>query len=211
LKSRAQEPASRTRSLIAALLGALIIFIFSYIYFENMFGLTKYLPGDRDEVVENYQIWRLLTSMLVHKDYFHLISNLIPFTVFAFLLYGNYGLIGFPILPFFVMCFANFIDLLTYAAPVRSMGVSGVVFFMGSFWLTMFCFTKSHYSTMTRIIICAPFVLFFLSPPATWSHVAYRAHIIGAVFGFTSAVLYFARGKKRTAIKNRRLFLRRRN
>ena len=113
-----------------------------------------------------------------------LLSNSFFFFIFASLIYGYFGFLLFPAAAFLFGGLINLIVLHGMPSTTQLVGASGVVFWMGGFWLMMAFFIDRRRSVLHRSLktLGISFVLFFPSEafnPTT----SYKAHLIGFFMG----------------------------
>ncbi len=152
--------------------------------------------GDRlsalpDRIFRNHEYWRAFTSMAVHADAEHLISNSLPLALLSSLIFGYYGFWIYP----FSLCLAGAlvmgISAATYPPGVYLMGASGLVYLMAGFWLMLFLFIDTRHSLGQRLFRAAGFSLIFLVPTSYKAGVSYRTHGIGFAVGLVFGGIYY--------------------
>jgi rhomboid protease GluP len=148
-------------------------------------------------VYGKHQYWRAFTTTLLHADLNHLAHNAFFFTGLAALLHHYFGFFVFPLLSFIVGGLINLIALWSYPPEVHLVGVSGVVYFMASFWLTLYLLIERRQSIKVRILHSVAVSLIFFFPQVFRPEVSYLAHGLGFLFGFPLGILYFFINKKR--------------
>jgi membrane associated rhomboid family serine protease len=172
-----------------------LVTLVSCLYWNDIAGSKRFLACSRSDVIEHFQVWRLFTAPLIHRDLAHLVNNLLGFSLVGFLLATEQGIWAFPILPFAVIPIVQFLQLLSYRHDIQTLGLSGLVFFLIGFWLVHFYFLRTRFPKFVRAAASLIILLFaFFSAPAE-PDIAYRAHVIGAVFGFTCATFFLARAR----------------
>lgn len=147
-------------------------------------------------VFEKGQYWRAFTSQLMHADFTHLGNNAIFFTAFSILLNHYFGFWVFPVLSLIVGTLINFIALKVYDPHVYLVGISGVIYFMASFWMTMFVAIERKLNLYRRLMIATGVSLILFFPEVFQKNVSYLAHALGFGMGIFLAVGYFNLNKK---------------
>lgn len=180
-----------------ALASVLTMTVLSLIYWGNTFGLAPYLPASRVSVFHREEYWRLFTSIAVHADVQHLLSNGIVYGVLAFLLYGYYGPRVYPGLSLGLGGVITALAISTYPAQTLLVGASGVVYFMAAFWLTLFLWIERRLPWRKRLVRAVGFALIILVPTAIEPTVSYRTHAIGFAVGIAAGMAYFHRYKEK--------------
>lgn len=177
-------------SFLTASIGLLVLLLF--------FGADQEkLSASGYQVFELGEYWRAFTATLLHGDLNHLAHNAFFFTGLAALLSNYFGLWAFPVLSFFVGGLINMATLYYYPPQVHLVGVSGVIYFMASFWLVMYLLIEKRQSFTVRIVHAVAVSLIFLFPEAFQPQVSYLAHGMGFLFGIPTALIYFALNRKR--------------
>lgn len=176
---------------VAALLGA------SLLYWTDPEGLGALLPASRQSVFAEGEYWRLATSIGVHADFRHFLSNVVVFAVLAFLLYGYYGPWVYPGLALGLGSLVTAVALRTYPGGTLLLGASGVVYLMAGFWLTLYLLIERRVGIGKRLMRAVGFGLIVLVPTAVEPQVSYRTHAIGFAAGVAAALAYFSRHRER--------------
>ncbi len=196
-----RKPASK--SVWVALGSVLLLFVASVIYWSDPFGAASLLPASRESVFLHGEYWRLLTSLLVHSDWGHFLSNAVVLGVLAFLIYGYYGPLAYPAFTLVLGTLVTAISLRTYPAETWLLGASGVVYLMAGFWLTLYLLVERRIPLKKRVVRAVGFGLIVLVPTAVEPAISYRTHLIGFVVGFSFALAYFTKQKDALRAKER--------
>ena len=189
-----RKPAPKSAWVALGSMGVLLVA--SLIFWANLFDLATYLPASRAAVYFEGQYWRLLTSILVHADFQHFISNAVVLGVLAFLVFGYFGPTVYPGLTLALGGFVTALSLRTYPAHTQLVGASGVVYLLAGFWLTLYLLVERRLSVKVRLVRAVGFGLIVLVPTAIQPIVSYRTHTIGFLVGVAFAVVYFSRRKE---------------
>jgi rhomboid protease GluP len=190
-----RKPAPRSHWV--AITSVAILFAASLIYWGDAFGIATLLPASHESVFLQGEYWRLGTSILIHADFQHFLANGVVLGVLAFLLYGYYGAVVFPVWTLGLGTAVTALALRTYPAQTRLVGASGVVYLMAGFWLTLYLMLERGSSFGKRLVRAAGFAIIVLIPTAFEPSVSYRTHAIGFAVGVGFAVAYFQRHKAR--------------
>lgn len=142
-------------------------------------------------VFEKKEYWRLFTTTLLHADLNHLSHNAFFFAGLSALLYHYFGLWVFPFLSVLVGGLINLVVLSYYPPEVTLVGVSGVVYFMASFWLTLYILIEKRQKLWIRLVHAVAVSLIFLFPEVFESRVSYLAHGMGFLFGPPVGIIYY--------------------
>lgn len=143
-------------------------------------------------VYEEGEYWRAFTTTLLHADLNHLVHNAFFLLGLATLLHNYFGFWVFPVLSLIAGGIINLIALKMYPPAVHLVGVSGVIYFMASFWLTSYMLIERRHKILSRFIYATGITLIFLFPQVFQPEVSYLAHGLGFIAGIPFAILYFA-------------------
>ena len=158
---------------------------------QNWYGLPQYLSANGEQVFHQHEFWRLWTTSLLHSNLGHLLANSVFFTGLAFLLYGYFGYWIFPVLSFFMGGIINLFTLAIYPSSITLVGASGIVYFMASFWLTLYVSLDRGISIYRRIANATAFTLILLIPETIKPEVSYLCHLIGFLIGIPCGLAFF--------------------
>lgn len=161
----------------------LAVFLFSGRHFEA----SGVLVFDRGEW------WRAFTTSLMHADLMHLGHNALFFIIFAILLNTYFGFFVFPLLSFLMGGVINLLTIAAYPKEVTLVGVSGVIYFMASFWMTNFVLIERQQKLMGRLTIATGISLALFCPDLMHleARVSYLSHALGFALGIPAALLWF--------------------
>ncbi len=190
-----RKPAPRSHWV--ALASVAFLFTTSLIYWSDPFGVASLLPASRESVFFHGEYWRLGTSMLVHADFQHFLSNSVVLGVLAFLLYGYYGTAVYPGWTLVFGAMVTGFALRTYPAQTSLVGASGMVYLMAGFWLALYLLLERRSSIGKRLIRAMGFGVIVLVPTAFEPAVSYRTHLIGFLVGVGMAIAYFLKHKEK--------------
>lgn len=170
----------------------LTLVLFSQIYWSNWFSAQEWMPASRELVFHKMEYWRAWSTLFVHGDAKHLLSNSFFFFIFGFLIHGYFGSWAFPTVAFLGGGLINFIVLATMPNETHLIGASGVVFWMGGFWLILSFFIDRRRGLLHRTLktLGISLVLFFPSEAFNPS-ISYKAHFVGFILGLTSGLITY--------------------
>ena len=171
-------------SVLIGLLSYLVLLLLFFIDNQN-------LTANGEQVFSHGEYWKAFTSQLMHGDFSHLGSNTIFFTAFAILLNHYFGFLVFPVLSFIVGGVINLIALKIYDPNITLVGISGVIYFMAAFWMTMFVAIERQMSLYRRLMIATGVSLILFFPEVFQKNVSYLAHGLGFGLGLILGVGYF--------------------
>ncbi|MHA1458592.1 MAG: rhomboid family intramembrane serine protease [Promethearchaeota archaeon] len=158
----------------------LLFLIFSNGY-DDIFYLFVQINS---KVVYDLELWRLITSMFLHRDFLHLVSNM-----FFLLIFGSYIEFSFSKVEFVLIYFiSGFLGSLfsVFFLPLNaiSLGASGAIFGLLGAVLSMFIFDRYNPLIILGLIYAFYFVITSFRPG-----VNYFAHIFGLSGGFVIGYL----------------------
>lgn len=179
----------------------LLLITGSLIYWMNFLGLGKLMPASGEAVFNNKELWRLWSALLAHANLGHLVANALGLFVLGYFLIGYFSLWLFPLAALILGGLANFLTLLHYAPQIQLLGFSGVVYWMGGAWLTLYLLLDQQRSRSQRVLRALGVALGVFMPSSAFDPaISYICHFYGFVLGVISAAFYYA--------FNRKIFLR---
>lgn len=143
-------------------------------------------------VFEQKEYWRLFTSSLLHADLNHLAHNAFFFGGLSALLTNYFGFWVFPVLSLGVGGLINLLTIAFYPPEIHLVGISGVIYFMASFWLTLYVLIERRQTLIRRFVHAIAVSLIFLFPETFQIQTSYLAHGMGFLLGIPFGILYFA-------------------
>ena len=191
-------------SAFLALFCTLTVVLISQLYWSNLFSAQDWMPATRELVFQKMQYWRAWTTLFVHGDSKHLLSNSFFFFIFGLLVHGYFGVIAFPLAAFVMGGLINLVVLSNMPLETQLIGASGVVFWLGGFWLILSFLIDRRRGIMHRLLktIGISLVLFFPSE-AFNPAISYKAHLVGFVFGLMAGLATYLAFKKVLKSKDR--------
>lgn len=190
-----RKPAEGSDLVAAASL--LAIMGFSLLFWSNYAGLAPQLPANGEQVFEQGQYWRLFTSLFIHADWKHLLSNAPGIAGLGYLLFGYFGFWVYPCITLIMGASITLISMATYPPHTNLIGASGVIYFMAAFWLTLYVCLERRHSAGKRILRATGFILIILIPTSYNPETSYRTHAIGFGVGVIVAAIYFMANRAR--------------
>lgn len=184
-------------SAVVAFLSVFIVLIFSWMNWRLLLGPPSKMMAIPKAVFEGEEYLRLFTSILVHANFEHFLSNAIFLGIFSYLLYGYFGFWLYPIFTLIFAVFVQILSLLTYAPDVRLVGASGMVYLMGGLWISLYLFIHRKVTLNRRIIQSIGVSLVLFMPTSLQSNVSYRTHAIGFLLGALLGGFYFLLNKEK--------------
>lgn len=186
----------REWSFEMAALAVAVIQGVSLLAWRHSEALMPALAATPEGVLQHREYWRLLTAVAVHADVMHAVSNAVFLALFAYLLFGYFGVWVFPALSLAMACLINYLSLLTYPPGVSLVGASGMIYWMAAFWLTIYLLVERSVSAGTRWLRAVCLGALVLLPSTFDANISYRTHAIGFALGIVSALVYFQRRRQ---------------
>lgn len=99
----------------------------------------------------------------------------------------------FPVMSLVMGGVINLLALSTYPKEVTLVGISGVIYFMASFWMTSYVMIERKMKFGRRLIIATGISLALFCPDLMHleEKVSYLSHGLGFILGIPSALLWF--------------------
>jgi rhomboid protease GluP len=176
---------------MVAALSFLVLMGFSCLFWSDYAGWAQQLSASPEQVFKQGQYWRLATSIFIHADLQHLLSNAVGVVGLSYLLYGYFGFKVHPCMTLLFGAAVTLISLATYPANTNLLGASGVVYYMAAFWLTLYVGLERRFSVGKRFLRATGFLLIVLIPTGFSPGISYRTHAIGLGVGVVVAAVYF--------------------
>lgn len=173
-----------------------LIFINVFMFFTFNFVLNQneilYLVQINRNIIYEYEIWRLFTSMFLHGDNLHLFSNMFGLLIFGATVENNQRIsnIKYLIIYFVSGLIGNLFTLILLPINAISLGASGAIFgLIGVAFIIVA--TDSPPLLFFAIFYIAYFVVASFAPGINlW------AHIFGLLGGITFGYLFYIRNRK---------------
>ena len=115
------------KAFMLATLTVMIMVLITFFYWKAPLYWSELLPAVRRQVFENHQWWRIYTSIFIHADSAHFISNMFLLWIFSYFVFGYFGFTIYPLLAYFFAGVVNALAILTYSPDVELLGASGLV------------------------------------------------------------------------------------
>lgn len=180
------------RAQMTALLSTLMLVLVTSLFWQNFWGLDDLAAASNAMIFKQHQWWRAWSATLVHADVAHLMSNSLLFFVLGYFLSGYFGLLMFPFLTFLMGGLINLLAVATYAPQTQLLGASGMVYWMGGVWLSLYLLIDRRRELWSRSLrVLGVALLLFVPSQAFDPTISYRTHFIGFSIGVVSGFLYF--------------------
>jgi rhomboid protease GluP len=176
---------------LIALISTLIVTIGSLVYWNNFFDLAILMPASHESIFVKYEFWRVWSTLLVHADQKHLISNLFLFYILGYFLSGYFGLVVFPIAALAFGGLTNLIVLWGMQTLTTLIGLSGVVFWMGGTWLALYFLIERRKAIWQRLLRTLGVALVLFMPSEAFDpSISYKTHFVGFILGILFGFFY---------------------
>jgi rhomboid protease GluP len=155
---------------------------------------SGYPVGDKlwasgDSVYKNHEYWRIITSVFIHDDIYHLLSNALIFIIFGWILRAYFGFFVFPVLSLIIGAACTLLTITIYDPGMRLIGASGMNYGMAALWLVFYLRFDTDNRPARKILRVFGFILAVLFPSTYNPQVSYLAHALGFALGLTAGIL----------------------
>jgi rhomboid protease GluP len=180
------------RAVQIAALSTLALLLGSLMYWGGSWNADQWMSATRAQVLGEHQFWRAWTTLLVHADTHHLASNALLFFIMGVFLNGYFGTLIFPVVTFVMGGLTNLIVLARMPAGIELVGASGLVYWMGGFWLVLYFCLEGRRSVWQRSLRASGVALALFMPTEAFDpSVSYLSHLVGFISGTLFATLYY--------------------
>jgi rhomboid protease GluP len=159
----------------------------SLLYWRTEWGDYLWISGHT--FFNEHQYWRALTSVAVHADAVHLLSNGPLFVFFGWLLNAYFGAGVFPLAAVCSGVLATIITVGVYDPQIRLVGASGMVYAMAALWLVLYIRYDYDRPPGLRVLRAVGFALAMLAPTTYNPTTSYLAHGVGFFLGLAAAFI----------------------
>ncbi len=172
--------------------------LIGFLYWNNYYHMHEWMTASPIQIFQKNEWYRAWTTLVAHADEKHLLSNSMLFFVLGAFLSSYFGYFTFPFMAFLFGGITNLIVLKGMPMDSSLIGASGVVFWLGGVWLTLYAFLdvkRSYYQRFLRAMGVA-LVLFFPAE-AFDPNISYQAHFVGFLLGVGYGVIYYIVKRKK--------------
>lgn len=143
-------------------------------------------------IIYEYEVWRLITSIFLHGDPIHLFSNMFALLLFGATVENNKSIskIQFLIIYFVSGLIGNLFSLFLLPLDVISLGASGAIFGLIGVAFTIIA------TDDRSLLFFALFYLAFFIATSFMPGINFWAHIFGLLGGILFGYLFYARKRK---------------
>ncbi|TFG21563.1 MAG: rhomboid family intramembrane serine protease [Promethearchaeota archaeon] len=174
----------------------ILFFIFGTLNYSEIFYSMILI---NENVVNQLEIWRLFTSMFIHADLSHLLSNM-----FGLLLFGSYveqvfNKFHYVLIYFISGLIGNVFTLLLFPLNTISYGASGALFgLIGASFITI-----AYEKDRILLVIALMYLLYFIMSSFA-PNINLWAHLFGLLTGL---IISYIIKKTETHLKSREIQL----
>lgn len=175
----------------------LFVVLLSIVAWVDLAGAESWMRASRETVFGGHQYWKAWTTLFVHGDGKHLLSNSFLFFVLGTFLVGYFGIVRVLLSALFFGGLTNLIVLQAMPAQTFLIGLSGVVFWMGGAWLILYFLIDRKRTLMHRFLRAMGVGLVLFMPAEAFDpSISYKSHFVGFVLGIIAGLLYFWMNKR---------------
>jgi len=153
--------------------------IFYLVFFLNPnFEIYLLLVQINYNVLERLELWRLITSIFLHGDLIHLISNLIGLVLFGTFVENIVSKIEYIVIYLLSGIVGNIMSLFLLPPYVISLGASGAIYGLIGAAVMLIILERNKSQLLITVIYLIYFVITSFSPG-----INYASHIFGLILG----------------------------
>lgn len=179
-------------ALVATLFSTLLLVLGAVTYWQNWGGLASLMPASHQAIWDHHEIWRAWSTLLAHVDEKHLLSNTFLYFILGYFLNGYFGFLIFPGLAFVFGGIINLVLLKSAGPEMQVIGASGVVFWMGGAWLSLYLGLERKKTFSQRLLRAVGVGLALFMPAEAFDPaISYQSHGIGFLLGVLFGLFYF--------------------
>lgn len=170
-----------------------LICLLYWIHNENT-GLWG--AASHDEVFVFHQYWKAWTTLFAHGDIKHLLSNLFLLFFLGSFLQAYFGFFVFPIAAFFFGGVTNLLVLYFMESHVELLGASGIVYWLGGTWLTLYFFLEIRKNYIQRFLRASGVAIVLFFPAEAFDpQISYLSHSVGFFSGILFGIAFYKLNK----------------
>jgi rhomboid protease GluP len=179
------------RALNVTLMFGLVLLFLSDCFFINDPKFNDWMPASGMQVFGHHEFWRLWTTLFAHADLGHLMGNSILFIPLTYLLSSYFGLFFLPLLGILLGGAINWMVLKTLPDQSILIGISGVVYWMGAIWLTLYVLIDRRQRLRRRFAYALFLSLLVFVPESYKPEISYLSHFLGFLLGVVSGLAVY--------------------
>ena len=174
-------------------LSLIIINIFCFITFNIILPIEYILTLVQiNSNIINGEYWRLFTSMFLHADIMHILSNMIALILFGSVVENNYSKLEYLLIYFISGLIGNLFSLLLLPLNTISLGASGAIF--GLIGAAFILYTVEGEKTL---IFLGLFYLAYFIVSSFAPGINLWAHLFGLLGGICFGYIFARKRKSR--------------
>ncbi|MFX1553798.1 MAG: rhomboid family intramembrane serine protease [Promethearchaeota archaeon] len=176
-------------TLTLIFINILCFFLFAFAFPQEIMMLFVQI---NENVINEYEIWRLITPVFIHADPMHLFSNMIALLIFGATVENNdyISKIQFLIIYLISGLIGNIFSLLLFPLDTISLGASGAIFGLIGVAFIMVA------TDFPPLLLFALFYIGFFIITSFTPDINYWAHLFGLLGGILFGYLFYIRKRK---------------
>jgi len=182
----------KRQAAITAALSTFALIVAGLSYWGDSWGAEKWMAASHDLVFKQHEWWRAWSTLFVHADFRHLLSNSLLFFILGSFVNGYFGWWAFPVIAFVVGGLTNIYVLAQMPGPILLIGVSGVVFWLGGFWLILYFLIDRRKTLLQRALRASGVGLALFMPAEAFDpSISYTTHLVGFFLGIICGLGFY--------------------
>lgn len=175
-------------------LSLIIINIFCFVTFNIILPIEYILTLVQiNSNIINGEYWRLFTSMFLHADIFHILSNMIALLLFGAAVENTYSKLEYLLIYFISGLIGNLFSLLLLPLNTISLGASGAIFGLIGAAFILYAVEGERTLIFLGLFYLAYFIISSFAPGINlW------AHLFGLLGGICFGYIFTRKKKKKT-------------
>lgn len=185
----------KEQGYVFALLLVLTCAVVSIMVWKQILPYSE-LASSQTNLFDKKNYYTLFTSLFIHADMQHLLSNSYMLFILSIFVFGNLTpnfnkafLLLFNLLAGSAL--VNLLTVLTYDSNTRLVGISGMVYLLAGFWFSVFLFVDRTHKVGGRLLRVVGTGLVILFPTSFEPTTSYQAHWTGLWIGLLMGIMYF--------------------
>jgi rhomboid protease GluP len=185
-------------SFIIGAATTLVLVIVSLAYLRDFSGIASWMSANHSLVFDQHQFWRLWSTLFAHADERHLLSNSFLFFILGSFMTGYFSSWNFPVLAVFFGGLTNWIVLHAMPSQTMLIGMSGVVFWLGGAWLSLYFLIERRKTVYQRALRAIGVGLLLFFPAEAFDpSISYKSHLVGFALGVLWGAVFFLLNRRR--------------
>jgi rhomboid protease GluP len=168
----------------------------SALLFWGSESAQAWMLAKRSLVLTGHEYHRLFTTLFAHADLGHLLSNALLFLPLTYALARHFSFL-FLLMGFASAGLVNLFVLYTLPPHSALLGISGLVYWLGSAWLTLYLLLERRQKLRRRFGAALFLTLILFVPETLRPEVSYLSHFVGYMSGVAGALFYYTLARKK--------------